>query len=81
MKCIDCNSPISAFASRCGGCDYRSERTRQTASADAIYARLVSEAGLYGPAFFGWKATPQQRAALRALWRQSRRRAERLAHA
>jgi hypothetical protein len=33
-----------------------------------VYERLVSQAGLFGYAFFGWRADKAQRRTLNALW-------------
>jgi hypothetical protein len=37
--------------------------------ADTIYKQLVSIAGLFGHAFFGFKATKQERQKLNYLWK------------
>lgn len=40
-------------------------------NADIIYERLVAWAGLYGKAFFGHKATKEERKTLNILWKAS----------
>ena len=39
------------------------------ASDDELYRRIVSDAGLFGVAFFGHKATPKERAKLNYIWK------------
>lgn len=38
-------------------------------SRDQWYEMLVMQAGLYGQAFFGWKADKVQQRTLNALWK------------
>lgn len=40
-------------------------------SAEAIYQQLVSEAGLFGKAFFGHKKTAKERRKLSSLWHKA----------
>ena len=49
-------------------------------SADSIYAQAAGLLGLYGIAFYGERATPRQRRALRDAWRASRLYAQRLVY-
>ena len=48
-------------------------RTTHMGEIDLEYVRLVSEAGLYGQAFFGHRKTSPQARKLRHLWQSANR--------